>query len=278
VSPETTPDGYVLGRSAEEYERLRAQARMWEPETARLLDRAGLARGARCLDAGCGPGEVMRLLAERVGPEGEVVGIDVDEPLGRQALDALRWEGYEQCRFEAVDVEARAEPPGAPFDLVYARLVLLHCDDPSAALRRLWDWVAPGGCLVVQDYDVLSAEVVPEPPVIAEFTRVAQGAFRASGRDLRLGLRLTALHVEAGIGEPDGHDAGVRIGSLAELAPLYEGVFRSTLPAAVSFGLTTDADGEGWFREFADYVGAAGHDHTALWPLLVGTWKHKAAG
>jgi hypothetical protein len=34
------PDGYVLGRSASEYDRLREQARMWEPETARLLDRA----------------------------------------------------------------------------------------------------------------------------------------------------------------------------------------------------------------------------------------------
>ena len=47
---------YALPRSAEEYERLRAQARMWEPDTVRLLDAVGLGPGARCLDVGCGPG------------------------------------------------------------------------------------------------------------------------------------------------------------------------------------------------------------------------------
>ena len=71
MSMYTTPpptDGYALGRTPEEYERLRAQARVWEAATGRLLDRVGLAPGARCLDAGCGPGETMRLMAQRVGP------------------------------------------------------------------------------------------------------------------------------------------------------------------------------------------------------------------
>src|SRR5690242_18482700 len=69
---------YALGRTPQEYERLRAQARIWEDATGRLLDRVGLAPQARCLDAGCGPGETMRLMAHRVGPAGEVTGIDVD--------------------------------------------------------------------------------------------------------------------------------------------------------------------------------------------------------
>ena len=53
-------DPYVLGRTAHEYERLRAQARAWSRATSSLLDDIGLAPGARCLDAGCGPGETMR--------------------------------------------------------------------------------------------------------------------------------------------------------------------------------------------------------------------------
>ena len=58
------PD-YALGRTPEEYERLRAQARVWEAATGRLLDQVGLAPGASCLDAGCGPGELRlrRVLA-----------------------------------------------------------------------------------------------------------------------------------------------------------------------------------------------------------------------
>src|SRR5579872_553261 len=73
---------YALGHTPEEYERLRMQARIWQAATGRLLDQIGLAPGARCLDAGCGPGETMRLMAERVGPGGRVLGIDADASLG----------------------------------------------------------------------------------------------------------------------------------------------------------------------------------------------------
>jgi cyclopropane fatty-acyl-phospholipid synthase-like methyltransferase len=59
-------DGYILGRTEAEYDRLRRQARLWEPATHRVLTAAGVAPGMRCLDAGCGPGEVMRLIGRLV--------------------------------------------------------------------------------------------------------------------------------------------------------------------------------------------------------------------
>ena len=58
---------YALGHSPGEYDRLRTQARVWEDATGKLLDRVGLGPGASCLDAGCGPGETMRLMATREG-------------------------------------------------------------------------------------------------------------------------------------------------------------------------------------------------------------------
>src|SRR5689334_21269056 len=117
---------YALGRTAQEYERLRAQARVWEDATGRLLDRVGLAAQARCLDAGCGPGETMRLMAHRVGPAGEVVGIDVDAELGAWTEAMLRDAGHSQCRFQGYDLTTDAPVPGGPYDLVFARLLLFH--------------------------------------------------------------------------------------------------------------------------------------------------------
>ena len=61
---------YALGHAPQEYERLRAQARIWEVATGRVLDQVGVPQGASCLDAGCGPGETMRLLAAAGGAAG----------------------------------------------------------------------------------------------------------------------------------------------------------------------------------------------------------------
>jgi ubiquinone/menaquinone biosynthesis C-methylase UbiE len=80
---------YVLERNQKVYERLRRQSAMWEPTTARLLDRVALAPGATCLDVGCSSGDAMRLMAERVGPAGQVTGVDIDADAGAHAVERL---------------------------------------------------------------------------------------------------------------------------------------------------------------------------------------------
>src|SRR5512142_487239 len=118
VEAERRDDTYMLGRTDEEYERLRAQSRAWEAATGRLLDEVGLAPGSRCLDAGCGPGETMRLMAERVGLSGHVLGVDVDPTLGQRAVAMLHDAGHGQCEFARVDLTSGEPIPGAPFDVV----------------------------------------------------------------------------------------------------------------------------------------------------------------
>ena len=57
-----------MSRTSEEYERLRRQSELLESITGSVLNRVGLSTGMSCLDLGCGPGEVMHLMAQRVGP------------------------------------------------------------------------------------------------------------------------------------------------------------------------------------------------------------------
>ena len=66
---------------------------MWQRATEDLLDQIGLKPGMSCLDMGSGPGAVMRLMADRVGPHGRVAGIEIDGALGAQALGDLRAQG-----------------------------------------------------------------------------------------------------------------------------------------------------------------------------------------
>ncbi len=176
---------YALGHTPEEYERLRAQARAWETATGRLLGQIGLGPDASCLDAGCGPGETMRLMAERVGPAGRVLGVDADAALRAMTLAMLHGAGHRH--FQAQDLAAGEPIPGAPFDLVYARLLLFHLPRRVEVLARLWDAVAPGGHLLVQDYDLRSISTLVECPVI-----------RPDGSSVFVGVAQVADHVVRG--------------------------------------------------------------------------------
>jgi ubiquinone/menaquinone biosynthesis C-methylase UbiE len=167
--------GYVLGRTETEYQRLRMQAKVWEPATRALLADAGLAPGMRCLDAGCGPGEAMRLMRRAVGDAGHVTGLDLDAGLGAHMLTELRREEGPNLDFVAADL-MRGEPvPDAPFDLVLARLLLIHMTDPVGAVRRLASLVRPGGRLVLMDYDLTRLACRPS-------TRRSRAASRSSPR------------------------------------------------------------------------------------------------
>jgi ubiquinone/menaquinone biosynthesis C-methylase UbiE len=265
---------YALERTAREYERLRAQARVWEPATERLLDRVGLGPGATCLDAGCGPGETMRLMASRVGRDGAVTGIDVDVALGATSEAALHEAGHGQCHFRAAQLTGDEPIPGAPYDLVYARLLLFHLPQRVAVLSRLWDAVAPGGHLVVQDYDLNAATVVPVLASTEEVMRVIVGAFEALGCDVRAGLHLPQLFVAAGVGAPDGTDVAGHVEPLATGQNLLEHVLRSVLPVAVAHGVTDQS------RATATLWGlqqdaARFPDYSTVWPLMLGAWKRK---
>jgi trans-aconitate methyltransferase len=268
------PETYSLGRTPEEYERLRTQARVWEAATGRLLDQVGLAPGATCLDAGCGPGETMRLMAHRVGPSGRVTGIDVDAELGAAAQAMLHDAGHRHCRVYPHDLTADESVPGAPYDLVFARLLLFHLPQRLKVLRRLWEAVAPGGHLVLQDYDLRTAGTMPTVDSAATATRMVTETFTAMGCDVQVGAVLPALMAEAGVGAPDGTDVAGRLEPFADGRRMLEGVYRSLLPVALARGITTEAEASATLAAL-DGDAARCAAVPMLWPLLIGAWKRK---
>src|ERR687890_595767 len=78
--------GYLLAGQLSELERLQLQSRVWEPTGRQLLSRLNGGTGGWVLDVGCGAMSWLRILSERVGPSGRVVGTDIDENL----LDGAR--------------------------------------------------------------------------------------------------------------------------------------------------------------------------------------------
>ena len=127
----------------DEISRLKAIEAVCDPWSVDLLERAGTRRGWRCLDVGAGAGSVARWMAERVGPQGQVVAVDLDTSF----LDPL---GSETLRVERHDLVEGPLEPGA-FDLVHARFLLEWLPDWELALDHLVASARPGGAVVISD-------------------------------------------------------------------------------------------------------------------------------
>jgi SAM-dependent methyltransferase len=117
------------------------------PELARaLIDPAGLRRGHRALDVGCGPGALTTELVARLGAE-QVAAVDPSAPF----VDACR------RRLPGIDVrvaEAEALPFGdAAFDHALAQLVLNFMTDPPAGVREMQRVTRPGGTVTAAVWD-----------------------------------------------------------------------------------------------------------------------------
>lgn len=265
------PDGYVHAREVSEYQRLREQASMWQSATEQVLDKIGLEPGMSCLDLGSGPGAVMRLMADRVGPTGRVTGVDIDGTLGKQALADLRAQGGAAFEMIEADMLTLEEIPGAPFDLTFCRLFLMHMQEPVAALEKMLFWTKPGGIMAVQEFDFGAIAVEPICPAMAEFNRLFESVFRAHGRNLRAGRQLPAQFEAAGIGVPDGTLAEAKFLPLKDMAQMLIGVYQSLFPAAAALGIADQARAD----QFKADMTEAGLDgrYYCLTPILIAAWK-----
>jgi ubiquinone/menaquinone biosynthesis C-methylase UbiE len=265
---------YTLGHSAEEHARLRRQGQMLAPATRRVFQAIGLRSGRTCLDVGCGPGEIMRLMGEMVGPSGEVTGLDRDAKAGREAIERLQATGTSRYRFIEADMESADDIAGSPFDLTFARLALLYARDPIALLRKMYSWTKPGGYVAVQDYYVRTVNLHPKLEAHSELVRVVLETHERLGHDMEFAFKLPVYFVEAGIGAPDGTDINLPMTSLEPFITMYQTLCRSLLPKAIELGVTTEARMQSIFRD-AEQAVIEGRLHSALWPLMIGFWKRK---
>ena len=186
---------YAIRGGVEGRERLRLVSEVMGIATRALLAEVQIPVGAACLDIGCGGGDVTFDLARAVGPQGRVVGVDLDEielDLARRDAQA---HGLANVAFEKQDVTAWE--PEEMFDVVYCRFLLTHLADPAALISTVRRHLRPGGVFIVEDIDFRGHFAEPACPA-SPIGRVVHRRGATSGADPNIGPRLPGLLREAG--------------------------------------------------------------------------------
>jgi SAM-dependent methyltransferase len=251
-------------------------ATLFNPTTFGHIERLGIAAGWRCWEAGAGGPTVPAWLAERVGPDGYVLATDRDvSGLQATAGPGTAGPGTAGPGYEIRQHDLGAEPPpAADFDLVHARLVLMHLPGRDAVLPALAQALRPGGWLLVEDADPLLLPLAcPDQagPGQELANKIRQATWELISRrsDLAWGRTLPRRLRSAGLVDV-GADAYLSLAGPAQ-AQFQKTIIERQRQALVTAGLAT---GDEIDRHLNDI--GTGELDLASFPL-VSSWGRKAA-
>ncbi len=216
---------YLLAGQVSELERLQLQSRVWEPSGRRLLEEIGDGGGTRAVDIGCGVMGWLRLLSQWVGPEGEVVGTDIDDAMLAAATEFVAEEGLHNVVLKNDDLFATKLEPSS-FDLVHARAVLTPLGRGHEQMETYLRLLRPGGTVVLEDPDWASWHFNPPANACEQLIALSIEAFARWG-DAEAGRKQLELLRSFGI------KGNVR----AEVQALPPGHPYLRLPLQLSVGL-----------------------------------------
>jgi SAM-dependent methyltransferase len=265
-----TASHYVIRGGLKGRERLRVLARVMWPATGALLE--PLVRPyARCLDVGCGGGDVTVELA-RLAADGVAVGLDVDETKLALARGEALATGLGNVEFRTEDALA---PPTSDeqFDIVYSRFLLSHLPDPARAVANMAARLAPGGMLVLEDIEASALFCHPECHAFERFKTLYGEVVRARGADPDIGPKLPVLLQHAGLSDVDMRvvqPAGIE-GEVKLLSPI---TFEAIADAVVAEALESRDELDRLTDELWEFAGA---DSTVVsMPRVVQTWARRS--
>jgi SAM-dependent methyltransferase len=229
----------------------------------------------RVLDVGSGSGDVSFLVADLVGSNGFVLGVDRSaEAVERARTRAIRCSIHNNIAFEVGDPASMHFD--RPFDAIIGRFVLMYQDDPIASLRKMMRYLREDGLVAFQELDSTACRSWPAVPSYRTAAGWLTEALRASGARPDLGLEMHPLFLDSGLPSPKMRMDAILSGQ--EDSPVYKllaEAVRSLVPTLEKLNIASTAEVQ--IDSLADRMrkDVSAKRGVAMSYGLVGAWARK---
>lgn len=188
-------NNYVLGNRSREIERLSVQAALFESLAKNALTKAGIKKGFRCADIGCGAGHVTRMMGDLVGSRGSVVGVDIDEKYLAYCQSINK---QNNVSFVHDNICESKLMKSESFDIVYSRFMFVHLKDKQNALASMVRLVKKGGVIIIQELDHApdSWLAYPKQENVERLRKLYVKIVRKAGGDPLVGRKLYKMFID----------------------------------------------------------------------------------
>ena len=196
-----TSHSYILQGGKAGSDRLTVLANATWPTSLSFLIEAGLTQGMRCLDIGCGNGVISTKIAQLIGPDGSVHGLDMD----RSAIDIANLKAQQlnvqNVSFKALNIEQEVVDNHQKYDFIYLRLLLSHINNPQAVLHKLKRNLSLNGILAIEDVQFDGHFCHPPCAAFDRYVKLYKKAAESRGVNANIGPQLNTTLKDAGFAQ-----------------------------------------------------------------------------
>ncbi len=252
IDLDSTDRQYILGTKDEELARLGLQHQLWSETTVRTWKRAGFRPGQHLFDAGCGPGYATFDLAQLMGPDGHVTGVDKSGRFIHYCQAQIEARGVSNITVKVHDLENQDLPPSG-FDGAYARWVFCFLQNPESAVSAIARSLKKGAVFAIQDYyNYRTLDLYPECEVFKKVYAAVWESWRMRGGSPEIGRRLPEMLTANGI-EVTHINPIIRIARPGTAFWKWpESFFVSYMPTLVEMGLITEKDRQLFLQDWRE--------------------------
>ena len=189
---------YVLGSTKQEVKRLEIQSAIFEKETLRTLKCAGIKPGMRCLDLGCGTGNTTLLIADLIGKNGKVFGLDINQDSISICKRKAMMNDVNNAIFVVDDIYS-TKFENSSFDFVFSRFLFQHLTNSQKALKEMLRLTCRGGIIAAEELDHGLWLSYPEDPNLEMLRRAYVKILKLTGSDPFIARKLYKLFLQNGL-------------------------------------------------------------------------------